>query len=1020
MSAANPAPPVQSGASVDASSCTVLASILQDIGALEYLPKFTDKLLDDQWIVRLSSKGKLKPSVLVEIGLPEDKCALFVEKCREGLGVQSAGNPSSSDATEGRLPTRLPPLQLARDTSLSSEHPDVTSSASDSSVASALLTRSNPSSTHPAGDASPESRLSGTSTVPPANSATPADAKAVLRALNFEVFEKLGKGGFGTVFRCKDRVQKRNTAVKLVNDPKNAEDARREGQRMLRVNHRNIVRMYNIHDISDGTCALEMEFVPGGDLSKHLEACRLPHEAVLRFSQQLLEALDYLHTNMEDANGKVILLHGDIKPQNILLQCNVPAVGSPVDYGSAEIKLADFGLAKILDQQALTESFKLSVAVTKALDMKGTQNYMPPEALKQSREYKRSVSDDLWSACLVILEMDTGLTLEQLMHAPGSVKIDELLTRATKELLPLLCSVLAVPDPASRCPSAAELLQKLKASKDPLFIWQRYDETAETFVPVHPASSVALEKAFSAYQPGTTLPLEAPLDLQYDIKDLLVSLAEKKVLALGKQTHQKSSGNECRIRRIIKPSALTSKDSIPVWQELVDGKEWLQCSPSMCAKLDIDAQNPHARIGAARYRRMTIQSDCIDTVQLPHALTSEPYLAPAQPVDIAMLNLRVHDSLPEWDVTEMSQVVNPALASKYAAYRRRVAASCNGDPNERMLFHLASDFVIPKIWQAGEGFETRLAQWAEVGKGSYFCEHLIYNYAYKYGLWAPPDKMKDVPESQIKIGEKMRVFVVLVSLGNVADMGPGCESCPSPAFRDWKKEYDYQKSDKNPNPLPTRPPAGPLSSDPALRQHILDLHQVKADPRHDSVMSTEGDFATHPDSTCKTPTGLHVRHILHPRLQARAKEWGKQYVLFDTASAYPMFLLTLTKTRESPMKLQQLTDSGCDVARIKGLGFTAGDVKALGKTVQEMLLTGWSVLDLKAAGFDAKSLLTGGCSASELTSVGFTASEVRDAGASLTDSEVSQVRVTLQMCSGARRLLSLFSVCRLLQLAVLT
>ena len=81
----------------------------------------------------------------------------------------------------------------------------------------------------------------------------------------------------------------------------------------------------------------------------------------------------------------------------------------------------------------------------------------------------------------------------------------------------------------------------------------------------------------------------------------------------------------------------------------------------------------------------------------------------------------MHESLPEWDITKMEQVVNPALASKYAANRHRLAARCNGNPNERMLFHLAPDFVIPKIWQAGEGFETRLAQWAEVGKGAYFC-----------------------------------------------------------------------------------------------------------------------------------------------------------------------------------------------------------------------------------------------------------------------------------------------------------
>ena len=65
--------------------------------------------------------------------------------------------------------------------------------------------------------------------------------------------------------------------------------------------------------------------------------------------------------------------------------------------------------------------------------------------------YERSVSDDLWSACLVILEMDTGLTLQQLMQGSGAVKTDELLTKASPELLPLLCSVLAVPDAASRC-----------------------------------------------------------------------------------------------------------------------------------------------------------------------------------------------------------------------------------------------------------------------------------------------------------------------------------------------------------------------------------------------------------------------------------------------------------------------------------------------------------------------------------------------------------------------------------------
>ncbi len=192
-------------------------------------------------------------------------------------------------------------------------------------------------------------------------------------------------------------------------------------------------------------------------------------------------------------------LHGDIKPQNMLMQCSpVPADGSVVDYSSAEIKLADFGLAKVMDQHNLTASFTLSNASTQAGEIKGTTWYLSPEALQSCGVYERSYADDLWSGCLVILEMDTGLRLQQLMTAPGAVKLEELLTNASPDLMPLLCSVLAVPNAASRCQSAAELLRKLDASIDPLYIWQFFDNASNKFLSVHPASSVALEDAFAA------------------------------------------------------------------------------------------------------------------------------------------------------------------------------------------------------------------------------------------------------------------------------------------------------------------------------------------------------------------------------------------------------------------------------------------------------------------------------------------------------------------------------------------
>ncbi len=872
------------------SNIRALASILSDIGASEFLQNFIDDEQDDNCFSTYKNPDRISK----RYGLPPNLASIFVERSR-------ARAVSSSDTS-----------------SLSSGMPS-------------------------------------TSPVPIA-AAPPPDDVSLLLALNLEFICELGRGGFGKVYKCKDATQRRTIAVKLVLDPKNAAAFMREGQKLLHASHKNIVRTHRLHaNLGNGCCALEMEVVEGGNLSQHLDAARrqpgqrLPRDAVLRFTRQLLQVLVHLHDIMK-------WLHGDIKPQNILIQCSPPPDdGSTVDYSSAEIKLADFGLAKVMQQQCAAVSFVLTNAPSEVGKIKGTKWYLSPEAQSSSADFERSFADDVWSASLVIFEMDTGLPVQQLMTAPGAVKLDLLYTSTSPELMPLLCSVLAQSDAAARCKSAAQLLRTLDASIDPLYVWQRYDNAACEYVSVHPASSVALDAAFLANERHTMLPLQPPLDLNFDIQTLLSSPTE-----LGLQTERRS-GQQCCIRRRLRPSALTSSAGIPVWQQLLDGKEWRYCSPHMCARLDRDATNPNAVIDASRYRRFELESGSIGSVQLPQPMKTEPYLVPAAADDVTMLNNRVHDSLCDWDVTEALQIVNPALSSKYAAKRHQLASRRNGDPNERLLFHLAPDLVIPKIWQSGEGFESRLVQWAEVGKGAYFCEHLIYNFALKFGLWCPPEKFEVVPEPPV--GSTMRVFAVLVSLGNVADMGVGCESCASPAFIQWKTEYNHQKSDKNPSPLPPRPPVMQLPDDAAERRHILDLNQVKDEPRYDSVMSTEGDLSTHPSSTCKTAAGRAMRDVIHPRLKTHANEWGKQYVLFDTASSYPMFLMTATKTRSSPVTARQLVDAGYNADRIKALGFTSSDVRALGKSVQEMLHSGWSVLDLKDAGFGADCLLAASNSA---------------------------------------------------------
>jgi serine/threonine protein kinase len=217
----------------DGDGTQLLVSILSDIGESHRLQKFMDYDQDDASIARLVSNGKLNPS---KYGIPEDKCAVFIDKCREKLSIQ------------------------------------------------------------PQGDSFPAPSLVGLTPAPP--SASPAE---ILRKLNFEMLSELGQGSFGIVFLCRSVPDKLKVAVKLVLDPSNAKEAMREGQKLSNVDHKNIVRVHKVHDLDCilgiGTCALEMEVVPGGDLFRHLQACRrrpdprLPHASVLRFSRQLLSVL---------------------------------------------------------------------------------------------------------------------------------------------------------------------------------------------------------------------------------------------------------------------------------------------------------------------------------------------------------------------------------------------------------------------------------------------------------------------------------------------------------------------------------------------------------------------------------------------------------------------------------------------------------------------------------------------------------------------------------------------------------
>src|SRR5690606_20562288 len=134
---------------------------------------------------------------------------------------------------------------------------------------------------------------------------------------DYELLEPLGQGGFGRVYRVRDLHLEREVALKVLHphltaDPSVVERFRREAQLAARLNHANIVDIYDIAGRS-GLLWYTMEIVEGPNIAQLVEERgALPLDQVLRLLREALSALGHAH-----ALG---LVHRDIKPENLLLE----------------------------------------------------------------------------------------------------------------------------------------------------------------------------------------------------------------------------------------------------------------------------------------------------------------------------------------------------------------------------------------------------------------------------------------------------------------------------------------------------------------------------------------------------------------------------------------------------------------------------------------------------------------------------------------------------------------------------
>ncbi|CAA2957639.1 probable receptor kinase At1g67000 [Olea europaea subsp. europaea] len=173
--------------------------------------------------------------------------------------------------------------------------------------------------------------------------------------------EKLGEGGYGSVYKGKLR-SGRDVAVKILGKNKsNGQDFINEVTTTGRIHHVNIVRLVGYcADMSH--CALVYDFMPNGSLEKYL-CCKksgihsLTWEKKQAITLGVAQGIEYLHRGCD-----MRILHFDIKPHNILLDDNFTP------------KISDFGLAK---------SYSNETSIVTITAARGTIGYVAPELINR-------------------------------------------------------------------------------------------------------------------------------------------------------------------------------------------------------------------------------------------------------------------------------------------------------------------------------------------------------------------------------------------------------------------------------------------------------------------------------------------------------------------------------------------------------------------------------------------------------------------------------------------------------------
>ena len=193
----------------------------------------------------------------------------------------------------------------------------------------------------------------------------------------YRILQQLGKGHFATVYLCVERDTGHKFAVKKFerrmgdSQRSQTEGLQQEIAVLMSVSHPNVLCMKDNFEEADGVYLI-LELAAEGELFNWIVAKQKLTEAETRkVFIQLFQGIKYLHERN--------IVHRDIKPENILLTDK-----------DLSVKLADFGLAKIIGEQSFTTT------------LCGTPSYVAPEILENTKHRRYTRAVDVWSLGVVL------------------------------------------------------------------------------------------------------------------------------------------------------------------------------------------------------------------------------------------------------------------------------------------------------------------------------------------------------------------------------------------------------------------------------------------------------------------------------------------------------------------------------------------------------------------------------------------------------------------------------------------